>query len=167
VSTHLSRDIRRNALHVRKLMRTPLVRRTLLGAVLLSGLMLFAQVRADTAARSTRGGSVVGNRVARTELFLGRAKPDGTTVTDAELQRFLDDEVAPRFPDGLTVLSGSGIFRGADGAVRHEGTSVLILLYPEGQRGSSRRIEEIRERYATTFRQESILRVDDTAVADF
>jgi Protein of unknown function (DUF3574) len=152
VSTQSSRDI---------------VRRTLLGAALLSGLLLFAHVRADTASRSARAPAVVGNRIARTELFLGRTRPDGTSVSDVDLQRFLDVEVAPRFPEGLTVLSGFGMFRGGDGATRREPTSVVILLYPEGQRGSSRLIEEIRERYASTFQQESVLRVDDTAVADF
>ena len=44
----------------------------------------------------------------RTELFFGTAKPDGTAVTEAEWTAFLADEITPRFPDGLTVLSGMG-----------------------------------------------------------
>ena len=143
-----------------------LARRTLLGAAL-CGLMLFAHVRADEAMQHARGAAFVGDRFARTELFFGRAKSDGTTVTDAEWQRFLDDEVSTRFPDGLTTLFGSGQFRDADGGIRREGAILLVLLYPDGQRDSSRRVEEIRDAYARAFQQESVLRVDDTAQAGF
>src|SRR5688500_2481254 len=43
----------------------------------------------------------------RTELFFGTAKPNGV-VTDEEFLLFLDQEVTPRFPDGLTLLKGDG-----------------------------------------------------------
>jgi hypothetical protein len=100
-------------------------------------------------------------RFARTELFFGTAKPDGT-VTEEEFRIFLDQEVTPRFPDGLTVVSGDGQFRGADGAIVKEDSFVLILLHPvENWRESSKRIEQIRQLYMTQFQQESVLRVDD------
>src|SRR5262245_20034140 len=45
----------------------------------------------------------------RTELYFGTAKPDGV-VTDEEFHLFLDTEITPRFPDGLTLLKGDGQF---------------------------------------------------------
>jgi hypothetical protein len=33
----------------------------------------------------------------RTELYFGSNKPDGTVVTEAEFQRFLNDEITRRF----------------------------------------------------------------------
>ncbi|MGH9162751.1 MAG: DUF3574 domain-containing protein [Vicinamibacteraceae bacterium] len=100
-------------------------------------------------------------RFARTELFFGTAKPDGT-VTEEEFRIFLDQEVTPRFPDGLTVVTGDGQFRGADGSIVKEDSFVLILLHPvENWRESNRRIEQIRQLYLTQFQQESVLRVDD------
>ncbi|MEW6731553.1 MAG: DUF3574 domain-containing protein, partial [Acidobacteriota bacterium] len=45
---------------------------------------------------------------ARTELYFGSAKPDGTVVTEAQFQQFVDQVVTPRFPDGLTLLVGLG-----------------------------------------------------------
>src|SRR6185503_16288331 len=39
----------------------------------------------------------------RTELYFGSSKPDGSVVTEAEYQLFVNNEVTPRFPDGLTV----------------------------------------------------------------
>jgi hypothetical protein len=98
---------------------------------------------------------------ARTELFFGTAQPDGV-VTEEEFVTFLDAEITPRFPDGLTLLKGDGQFRGEDGVIIKEQSFVLILLYPlEGFRESSRKIETIRRLYKEMFHQESVLRVDD------
>ena len=61
---------------------------------------------------------------ARTELFFGTARPDGV-VTKEEFLVFIDQEVTPRFPDGLTILDGHGQFRGADGVLVKENSFVL------------------------------------------
>lgn len=97
----------------------------------------------------------------RTELFFGTAQPDGGAVTDEEFLAFLDAQITPRFPDGLTVLKGDGQFRSGDVIVK-EDSFLLILLYPvEDFRVSNRRIEVIRRLYKEAFQQESVLRVDD------
>lgn len=99
---------------------------------------------------------------ARTELFFGTAKPDGSVVTEEQFVRFLDGVVTPRFPDGLTVVEADGQFRLANGDIIKEKSFVLILLHPvEDFRESSRKINRIRELYKDRFEQESVLRVDD------
>jgi hypothetical protein len=98
----------------------------------------------------------------RTELFFGSERPNKPEVSDVEFKQFLDENVTPRFPDGLTVLKGFGQFREADGKIVQESSFVLILLYPrETLRDSSAKIEEIRTLYKDIFEQESVLRVDD------
>ena len=100
----------------------------------------------------------------RTELFFGTLKPHGI-VTDAEFEAFVDEHVTRRFPDGLTVVKGSGQFRGEDRLVRKEAAFVMILLYPDDTRErSSRKMNEIREIYKDLFQQQSVLRVDDPFV---
>jgi hypothetical protein len=70
--------------------------------------------------------------------------------------------ITPRFPDGLTLLSGHGQFRNSAGVIVEEKSFLLILLYPvEDFRASSRRIERIRTLYKERFQQESVLRADD------
>lgn len=97
----------------------------------------------------------------RTELYFGRAKPDGSTVTDEEWDKFLAEVVTPRFPDGFTVVDGLGQFRDKNGKISREQSKVLILLYPRKQRRNSRaKIEEIRSAYVKLFNQESVLRMD-------
>jgi hypothetical protein len=97
----------------------------------------------------------------RTELFFGTAKPTGV-VTEAEFRKFVDEQVTPRFPDGLTLLKGDGQFRGEDDITIKEQSFVLILLYPyETFAKSSQKIQRIRDLYKYEFDQESVLRVDD------
>lgn len=108
-----------------------------------------------------------GQLLARTELYFGRAKPDGSMVSDDEFRAFLDNIITPRFPNGLTVLSGAGQFRGSSGVITREGSMFVILLYPSGEKESSARIEEIRGSYRKTFTQESVLRVDGESCVYF
>lgn len=97
----------------------------------------------------------------RTELYFGRNIPSGGTVDEAEWRRFLDEEVTPRFPGGLTVLEARGQWRSPDGSLSREESKVLILFYPRRLRKAiHQRIEEIRSEYKKRFRQESVLRID-------
>src|SRR5687768_14431484 len=61
----------------------------------------------------------------RAELYFGTTRPDGSIVSEAEWSDFLDAEITPRFPDGLTVLTGLGQFRGDSGIIQ-ERSQVLI-----------------------------------------
>jgi Protein of unknown function (DUF3574) len=97
----------------------------------------------------------------RTELYFGRSKPDGTLVSDEDWKRFLAETVTPRFPDGFTVLDGSGQYRDKSGRTVKETSNILIFLYPKkGRRTSHLEIDEIRAAYIKQFNQESVLRVD-------
>jgi hypothetical protein len=103
---------------------------------------------------------------ARTELYFGTAKPEGE-VSDAEFAEFVDCYVTPRFPDGLTLLTGYGQFLGASGMVVKERSKVLILFYPAQFKDADRLIQEIRSQYKEKFAQESVLRADSYAAVSF
>lgn len=103
---------------------------------------------------------------ARTELFFGLSRTGGPDVSEAEFQIFVDTKVTPRFPDGLTLLSGKGQFRSAAGSIVQEGSKLLILLYPFSAQ-SSEVIELIRNDYKVMFQQESVLRVDEPTCVSF
>ncbi|MEW6211240.1 MAG: DUF3574 domain-containing protein [Acidobacteriota bacterium] len=116
----------------------------------------------SVAATVTNRPQTIGDPFIRTELFFGTQKPDGTEVTGKQWKKFLNDEITPRFPDGLTVLTGSGQFRDSTGEIIKETSRVLILLYPlETREESSLKIEQIREAYKRAFQQQSVLRADD------
>ncbi len=104
-----------------------------------------------------------------TSLLFGTERPDGgPAVTDKQFMGFVDKEVTPGFPDGLTVQTGRGQWRDADGTIEKERSYELILLYPVSAAGASdRKIEEIRSDYRKAFAQEAVARVDDRTRADF
>ena len=103
----------------------------------------------------------------RTELYFGTGKPDNTVVTDAQFQAFIDTQVTPRFPDGLTLLSGYGQFRNSQGVIKQEKSFLLILFYPPHIKEATKLIEEIRETYKGMFQQESVLRSDSVNQISF
>ena len=102
----------------------------------------------------------------RTELYFGMTCPDGSRVSDDDWRVFLDAEVTPRFPEGLTVVRGAGRYRGADQRTHEEPTGIVVLLRPrDPARDDDRRIGEITAAYIRRFRQESVLRCDSPAEA--
>ncbi len=103
---------------------------------------------------------------ARTELYMGLSRPDGSTIGDADFAGFVDREVTPRFPDGLTLFAGAGQWRGADGTIVREGSRVLVLLHPDTPE-VDRALEAIRDAYVAQFAQESVLRVDGASCVSF
>ncbi|WP_149180594.1 DUF3574 domain-containing protein [Streptomyces sp. TRM49041] len=104
-----------------------------------------------------------------TRLLFGTERPDGgPDVTDRQFMAFVDREVTPRFPDGLTVQEGHGQWRDAAGKIERERSYELMLLYPTADaRVGGLRIEQIREAYKRAFGQESVGRVDDRVRVDF
>jgi hypothetical protein len=102
----------------------------------------------------------------RTELFFGQSRPGGV-VSEAEFKAFVDARVTPRFPNGLTLLSGVGQFREASQAITVESSKLLILLYPRQDAEANRKIEQIRSDYKQTFQQQSVLRADEASCVSF
>ena len=103
----------------------------------------------------------------RTELYFGRNIPSGGTVSESDWQKFADEVVTPRFPDGLTVLDADGQWRGKDGSIVREESKVIVLLYPRKQRKAmNTKIEEIRSEYKKRFAQEAVMRIDVTRSVD-
>lgn len=93
------------------------------------------------------------------ELYFGRNKPLGQ-VSERDFQWFLQQEVTPRFPDGLTVIDANGQFLGSKGIIK-EKTKLLILIHSNSEE-DKQEIQEIIDEYKTKFQQESVLRVTST-----
>jgi len=99
------------------------------------------------------------------QLFFGRNVGDKPTVSEADFRKFMDDEVTPRFPDGLTVMDGGGQWRGAENQLIREASKVVLIVLPP--RGAGDRIDAVREAYKTRFKQESVLLVTQAACVSF
>lgn len=105
----------------------------------------------------------------KTELYFGMSKPDGGEVSEADWEKFVDEDVTKRFPEGLTVLSGLGQYRDrTNNRISKENSKVLVLIYPEKvKKDKNRLIEEIRDIYKEKFKQQAVLRIDSKVVVGF
>jgi hypothetical protein len=91
------------------------------------------------------------------ELMFGRKIGDRTGVSDAAWSRFVDREITPRFPDGLTVIDARGQWRDRDrNRIVREPSKLVQIVLPGGD-GDQQRLNEIAEAYKIRFRQQSVL----------
>jgi hypothetical protein len=102
----------------------------------------------------------------RVELVFGLSRKDRTDVGDTDWAAFLEREVTPRFPDGLTVLSASGQWRDASGLIVKE-PARLILIWAHAAPDLDQRIEQIRSAWKRVHNQESVARAESRDCVSF
>ena len=102
----------------------------------------------------------------RDVVYFGRNRPDGGTVSDAEWQEFLDAVVTPKFPDGFTVVEGTGQWKGRSGVVERERSAIVTFLHA-GSAADRGAVAEVAAEYKRRFRQEAVLRERSPACARF
>jgi hypothetical protein len=83
-------------------------------------------------------------------LYFGTAKPDRTVVSLTDWEKFLKDEVTPRF-EGFTVWEARGSWKGES-----EASHVLQIVHGPGKEAE---IAAIIEAYKQRFQQEAVLQV--------
>ncbi|MFD3522947.1 DUF3574 domain-containing protein [Streptomyces sp. NPDC058653] len=110
-----------------------------------------------------------GTAYVETRLFFGTERPDGgPDVTDRQFMTFIDRQVTPGFPSGLTIQEGRGQWRDSNGTIERERSYELILLYPAAEAASrDALIERIRDAYIRAHAQDSVARLDERTLADF
>jgi hypothetical protein len=89
------------------------------------------------------------------DLMFGRNIGGSLGVSDRDFARFVDGEVTPRFPRGLTILDTRGQYRSSGGTlIREPGKLITIVLSDEAR--DLPRLTEVAEAYKRRFRQESV-----------
>jgi hypothetical protein len=102
----------------------------------------------------------------RLEMLFGTARPNGPPISDEEWAAFVDTEVTPRFPDGLTILRGPGQWRDRDGVLAREQSHIVVIWHKPASRYEAD-IEAIRAAYQSRFDQESVMRVEGQSCVSF
>ena len=92
------------------------------------------------------------------ELFFGQ-EVGGRVLSDAEWAAFLDTEVTPRFPDGLTVWQAQGQWRPPGGVLAREPTRVMLIELT-GAGDERAKLAGVIEAYKTRYHQKSVLLVE-------
>jgi hypothetical protein len=90
------------------------------------------------------------------ELLLGRKIGDRLGVSETQFLNFLDREITPRFPDGLTVYDARGQYRDSErNRLVREPSKVVMIVLP-GKPEDMARLGEIADTYKKRFRQQSV-----------
>jgi hypothetical protein len=97
------------------------------------------------------------------DLYFGRNIAGVGEVSEAEFQAFVDQEVTPRFPDGLTIYDADGQFLDSTGTLIQEPSKVISLIFTDTVENEAA-INEIIQVYKEQFQQESVLQVVDEEI---
>ena len=92
----------------------------------------------------------------RAEMFFGRTIGGRLAVGERQWTTFLNREIAPRFPDGLTVIDAQGRWRDpATGAIVREPAKLVIVVTADDA-AARERIAAAAAAYKQRFRQKSV-----------
>ena len=104
-----------------------------------------------------------------TKLYFGLGPADDPAqgVSEAQWRAFLDQEVTPRFPAGLSVVDVYGQWQGKDEKVPERIRSKLLIIdYPRTAENRSK-VDAIRAVWKRQTGQLSVLRVTEPAEVSF
>lgn len=135
---------------------------TLTGAILL----LTGCVPPTTPAVNMTTTCATGDMLTQSTLYFGLNRPSGPEITDTEWQQFIDNDVTPRFREGLTVFNARGQWLGHDGKLAREASKVLMLIHASDAE-SNRKIAALRQTYQSRFAQDSVMRIDQKVCVSF
>jgi len=104
-----------------------------------------------------------------TRLYFGLGPTDHPEqgVSEADWRSFLDKEVTPRFPDGLSVVDVYGQWQGKNQtAPERLRTKMLIIAYPATAENGAK-IDAIRSAWKQKTGDQSVMRVTEPADVSF
>lgn len=106
------------------------------------------------------------NQMQQTTLYYGLTRQGGKAITAQEWQQYVDNDVTPRFRDGLTTFDAQGQWLGSNGKVSKEPSKALMLIHSVDAQ-SDAKIDALRDIYKSRFAQESVMRVDQPVCVQF
>jgi hypothetical protein len=106
------------------------------------------------------------HRAMTAELYFGRSIGEHAQVSDADWTDFVDQQITPRFPDGLSVNDVYGQWRTPKGQFVREASKALFLVL-DGTPDERQRLDLVRSAYKLRFHQQSVMLVEQQACVAF
>jgi len=101
------------------------------------------------------------------ELLFGRKIGNRIGVSQAAFARFVDREITPRFPDGLTIIDARGQWRDRKRNVVVHEPSKMVQIVVTGTAEEQAKIDAIVKAYKTRFKQQAVGVVTRSACVAF
>ena len=90
------------------------------------------------------------------ELTFGRRIVGHIAVSETQWMQFIDNEITPRFPDGLTVFDATGQWWDPTSKKIVRESSKIVLIVLPGNAEDLTRLNELAETYKSRFKQQSV-----------
>lgn len=88
-------------------------------------------------------------------IYCGMSKPNGESVTDSDLQTFIDGPLSHAFPDGFTVMHAQGGWRDlSTGHTIREPSAIVEVAHG---RQDSDRVLDVARAYKAQFGQQAVM----------
>ena len=105
-------------------------------------------------------------RCIKTELYFGENEPGRKHVSPKAWRDFLNKEVTPRFPKGLTVLEGYGQMQHRSGRIERQATRIIVLVH-QPSAAVDKAIGAIIMAYRDRFENAQVMRLRMPVLGDF
>lgn len=111
-------------------------------------------------------GCATGPKWTQYQMCFGLTADAGQTrISDQAWERFRDEQIVRRFPEGFTLYHAQGYWQ-ADEKTYVEPSVVLMVVSSERE-DTTRKLDEIARAYKQKFHQESVLQVQSRVVVQF
>jgi len=92
------------------------------------------------------------------QLYFGGMFGPASKISETQFRKYVEEELTPRFPDGLTVLDGGRQWRGEENKAIREAAKVVLIVLPKTHAAQSR-INAARSAYWSRFHQDAVVEV--------
>jgi hypothetical protein len=89
-------------------------------------------------------------------FYFGMNKPTGGAVSEQAFNRFLQQEISSRFPEGLTLFEAKGQWQGANGKIEQENSRVVEIVCDDTPENRDK-VDAIAAKYKALFSQEAVM----------
>ena len=129
--------------------------------------LLAAALLLPIAATAAPCEGIPGDQQVTVQLFYGRAIKGGGEVSADAWKTYMDTEVTPRFPAGLTVIEAAGQWqqRSTGKVISEKSTVIEIVTSPSPETWA--KFEAVRNAYKAKFQQESVGLVTNLSCASW
>jgi hypothetical protein len=101
------------------------------------------------------------------EIIFGRNIGDAPAVDDAAWEHFVDREMTPRFPDGLTITDATGQWREPKGGAVKREAAKHVEIAMSGRADDQKRLAALVEAYKEQFHQRGVVVIIRPACVSF
>lgn len=99
------------------------------------------------------------------QLFFARSAGEKPDFSEADFRAFMERELTPRFPRGLTVVEGGGPWRGDENRLIRDSAKIVQIVLPPN--GDAQALQAARSAWSEAYGREPVLLIAQPSCISF